>query len=176
MFGKTLPPSEKWKAIGAFGAIAGVSAVAFDLMLFGGFQIDPTPTRAVAEAPRDNRYADMIDSGWRSAYTTIATAWADEAAIDPEAAAEDLAGDASSAPVGTRAAVYSVTSEDELYEEIAALYAEQDERAAARAEERAMAEAELVPDDYFADDAFADDKAASDNPEPVTAYENASPW
>lgn len=171
MFGKTLPRNEKLKAFGAFAAIAGASAVAVDLMLFSGFQLDPAPSRTADARPANtaNQYADIIDNTWRSAYTTIATAWSDEAATDPEAA-EGLVGDASTRPEAHRGPDYSVPSEDELYEEIAALYAEQDDRAAARAEERAIAEAQQIEDDYA--DEFADDKAAFDNPEPANAYEN----
>lgn len=175
MFGKTLPREEKLKAAGAFGAIAATSAFAFDVMLFGGYQIDPAPTQAAAQTPRDNGYVEMIDGGWRSAYTTIATSWSAEFERDPEITTEDLAGDARAAPEGYRDAVYNVPSEDELYEEIAALYAEQDARAATRAAERTITEP--IPEDVVeAEYSNAKSAAASDNPEPVTAYESASPW
>lgn len=178
MFGKTLPRDEKLKAAGAFGAIAIASVVALDMMLFSGFQIDPAAPERTAPARATEQYSDMFDGAWRSAYSTISTAWTEADEIDQEFAAETLAGDPSStSPEHFNDAIYSVPSEDDLYEEISALYAEQDRHAAARAEEREMNEAQAVADRYVeADSGNAKPAAASDNPEPVIAYENVSPW
>lgn len=166
MFGKTLPRSEKLKAVGVFGAIALSSAVAFDLMLFSGFQVDPPASRTAQAAEPTSSYLDVIDGGWRSDYVTSATSWDTEAMSDPafleDEHAERLAGDVRASEDGYRSAVYDVPSEDELYQEIAALYAEQDRRAAARAAENPAVKEEIVD--------------AEANPEPVTAYESASPW
>lgn len=168
MFGKTLPRSEKLKAISTFGGIAIVSALALDTMLFSGLQFDPPVSAATAAEPSD-QYVSMVESGWRSDYITTASSWNFTDAgepLDDTYAAEGLDGDVRAPSEGYRDAVYSVPSEDELYREIAALYAEQDARAAARADE--------ISENYEADTDKSD--ASTANPEPVTAYENASPW
>lgn len=169
MFGKTLPRSEKLKAIGAFGGIAIVSALALDTMLFSGLQLDPPVSAATAAEPSD-QYQNMADSGWRSDYITTASSWslADTGEpLDDAHTDESLDGDVRAPPEGYREAVYNVPSEDELYREIAALYAAQDARAAARADE--ITEADEPTDTDKSD-------ASAANPEPVTAYGNASPW
>jgi|GEM_PF-6489336 len=151
MFGKTLPLKEKLRAAGAFGGIAFASVVALDLIVTNGWQIDPPPTRLEVNEPSPT-YISMMDGGWRSNYSYSAVSWSDPLPIDdaqPVEPVERLAGAPGEDDPNYRTAHYNVPSEDELYREIAELYAGQEAYAAEaerRAEEReaSMREADLA--------------------------------
>ncbi|WP_325060792.1 hypothetical protein [Vitreimonas sp.] len=135
------------RAASAFGGIAVASAVALDLIVTSGWQIDPPPTELELNEPSPT-YIAMMDGGWRSDYSYSTVSWDEQLPIDDQTYETEPVERLAGAPGGDdpyyRTAHYDVPSEDELYREIAALYAEQDARAAEaerRAEER-MEEAE----------------------------------
>ncbi|MBC7769405.1 MAG: hypothetical protein H7124_11520 [Phycisphaerales bacterium] len=147
MFGKTLPLNEKVRAAGAFGGIALASVVALDLLVTTGLQIDP-PSSVPNSIEPDPTFVEVTDGGWRSDYSYKAVSWAEPIAIDDPAyqpaQIERLAGAPDGRDPSYSTAHYEVPSEDDLYREIAALYAEQDARAAeARDISAAEAEAQL---------------------------------
>lgn len=153
MFGKTLPRNEWLRAAAAFSGIALVSAVSLDLMVTNGWQIDPPPSQ-VRTSEASPSYIAMMDGGWRSDYSYSTVSWSDPMPIDEGAPApvERLDGAVDATDPSYRTAQYNAPSEEELYQEIAALYAEQDaraaERAAAQAEED-MRAVETVTDENY---------------------------
>lgn len=146
MFGKNLPLKEKVRAAGAFGGIALATVMALDMMITGGYQmpgLDDLPE--LQPDANAERVVSLIDGGWQSEYAVTPIGWTDplpmnEIVRDTQRATEELAGAFDAPQDGYRETRYDVPSEDELYREIAALYARQDERAAEsrrRAEETA---------------------------------------
>ena len=162
MFGKTLPLKEKARAAGTFAGIALASVVALDFTLTNGWQIDPPPSQSLRVAEPSDAYIDMMDGGWTSDYSYSGVSWNEPMPIDdpvyqPEPV-ERLAG----APnlrddEAYRTTVYNVPSEEQLYQEIAALYAAQEERAAERAEQIERRASELEAASREADEALAEE-------------------
>ena len=114
-------------AFATFGGIALATAMAFDFMVTGGFDFGAQRSQSTYTDPF--AYASAAASSAVSAWAPEANAhevsWTTPMPIDEPAAGEtELDGDSTGRAV---AAEYAAPSEDELYREIAALYAQQDE-------------------------------------------------
>ncbi len=159
-------------ATATFGGIALATAMAIDFLVTGGFEMLPPPTPSHYIDPF--AYAGVADARAETpSATTTAVAWNDPLLIEEQTDApppEDLVGDAE-AQVGGGAVG---PSEDDLYREIAALYASQDAQARAAEQRRA--------DDAYVDESAYEDAEAQpyeeapaqqdviDTPEPKSPY------
>ena len=141
MFGKTLPLKEKVRAASAFGGIALASVMAVDMMITGGYQMPGLEdVQRIGSQLYPEQRQPVLDGGWSSDYAYNPVAWNDARPAEYLAAeaAEGLVG-ADTPADGYRDTMYDVPSEDDLYREIAALYARQDEAIEQRAAEVAEA-------------------------------------
>ena len=128
---------ERLWAVATFAGIALATVAALDFLVTGGFDFAAQRTTSTYADP----LTDVAAPAPASAVTALA--WSDPVLADPvEPAlaedalpAEELIEGSADEPDHDVAA----PSEDELYREIARLYAEQDERAARAAEEEAQA-------------------------------------
>lgn len=133
MLSKTHHRNEWLRAAATFSGIALASAFSLDTMLTSGWQFDP-PASHVRTVEASPSHASITDGGWRPDYSYNAVSWTDQMPIDEgynAAPVERLDGAVDSADQNYSTAYYNVPTEEQLYQEIAALYAEQDARAEA---------------------------------------------
>jgi hypothetical protein len=174
---------ERILATATFGGIALATAMALDVLVTGGIEflpkpqpihfIDPFAYAGISDARADAPSAITTAVTWNEQLpideAAMGTISIDEEALPPE----ELTGDAN-AQVGGG---FVAPSEAELHREIAALYAEQDARAEARAgdtpvyeDHRGLDYEDAAPLDEAAPEAPAAEKPG------VSAFDSASPW
>ncbi len=150
---------ERLMAFGAFAGIGVFAVAAVDVMISGGF--DFAPGRAPQARAEPSAYVRVVDAAHYVRDRVSQISWDEPMFVDTAAATEDLAGanDGSRPPER-----YAETSSDDLYQQIASLYAGE-------------------PADTYEDtqsyeyQTYEGEPAQPASEEKLTsAYEDASPW
>lgn len=153
---------ERLMGVGAFAGIAMFAIGAVDVLVTGGF--DFAAERAPYDRAQQSAYVRVADAAEYVSNQVQRISWDDTFEIGEAQAAtnEDLVGENDGSPPPD----VSQTSDDELLQAVAALYAERPSEDDASAEQ-------TYPDD--SDETYADDYPAEDE-KLANASENASPW
>lgn len=155
---------ERLMGVGAFAGIAMFAIGAVDVLVTGGF--DFTAERAPYDRAQPSAYVRVADAAEYVSNRVQRISWDDTFGISEAQAAttEDLVGENDGSPPPA----VSQTSDDELLQAVAALYAER------------PSEQDASADQTYSDEAYADESSADDYPAEdqnlATASENASPW
>lgn len=156
---------ERLMGVGAFAGIAMFAIGAVDVLVTGGF--DFAAERAPYSRAQPSAYVRVADAAEYVSNQVQRIFWDDTFAIGEAQAAtpeEDLVGENDGSPPPDA----SQTSDDELLQAVAALYAE-------RASEDDASADQIDPDEAYSDESYADDHSAEDE-KLANASENASPW
>lgn len=149
---------ERLMGVGAFAGIAMLAMGAVDVLVTGGFDFEAQ--REPYDRAQPSAYVRVVDAAQYVGDQVQRISWDDTFGIAEAQAAttEDLVGEND----GSQPPEVSDTSDDELLQAVANLYAEQP------SEDQTDAEA------TYSDEASSDDPAEDEKL--VSASENASPW
>ncbi|MCX7358816.1 MAG: hypothetical protein NT015_11850 [Alphaproteobacteria bacterium] len=155
---------ERLMGVGAFAGIAMFALGAVDVLVTGGF--DFADERAPYDRAQPSAYVQVVDAAEYVSDQVQRISWNDTFSIGEAQAAttEDLVGENDGSPTPE----VSQTSDDELLQAVAALYAGRPAEDEASADQAHSAEA-------YSNEAYADDYPAEDE-KLASASENASPW
>lgn len=165
---------ERLAAFGAFAGIAVFAVAAVDVMVTGGFDFGPGRAPYNREQPR--AYVRVVDAAEYVSGRFRQLSWSEPQLIDEAAAAtpEALAGaNDGSEPANT----FSGPTGEDLYQEIASLYADSEDGYREQADYAdAAAIDEPYAQDEYGDAASADEFSPEEAEKLAIASGSASPW
>ena len=159
---------ERMMGLGAFAGIAVFAVMAVDVMVTGGFDFAPGPTMSEREQP--SAYVRVVDAAQYVSDQVRTISWNEPMFISEAAAAttEELAGanDGSPSP-----AVYAGPTDDELYQEISALY-DRSEPEEAYVEEPSYQDAPAYDNGAYEEPTYEDEFSPEESEKLASAYGN----
>ncbi len=156
---------ERLMALGAFAGIAIGAIAAVDVLVTGGFDIGAS--RAPYDREQQSAYGRVVQAAQSFGDSVRSVSWDEPLNMDADAAPADaLDGADDGAPPP---AAMTVTSNEELHQQIEALYSGQDDT---YVEEPSYEDAEAYDEPSYEEPAYEDDEES----EAAIVYENASPW